>query len=79
MESPKIVFPSDGEKASDIIKNDDDAYVPCRICNEMMGKITPTRKYCFACGNAACTDHGAFIGQHAPFKCVVCGVKANYR
>lgn len=48
--------------------------VPCRICQEMFGRVTLTINYCNTCGCAFCNGvHGIFsILAGQPGRCVIC-------
>ncbi len=47
-------------------------WVPCRICEAALGKLTLTGRYCYDCHRGMCEVHGNFaIGKKGT--CVICG------
>lgn len=46
--------------------DEDDLWVPCRICQEVFLRIRLTSRYCNTCGRAFCEgEHGNFAGSGA--------------
>lgn len=45
--------------------------VPCRLCEEALGNLNFTSRYCSDCRKAFCVFHGNFSMRTG--KCVICG------
>ena len=56
---------------------DNEAWVPCRICEEVFARVRLTVRYCDTCERVLCEgEHGSFVGRGAAV-CVRCYNKAS--
>ena len=52
---------------------DDEKWVACVLCEDMLREHRLTLRYCFKCHNGYCQQaHGSF-GAKVPARCIVCG------
>ena len=54
---------------------DDDKWVACVLCEDMLREHRLTARYCYICHNGYCQQaHGSFAAK-MPARCIVCGAK----